>query len=784
MRSSIARPISSNAKPALSKRAATGLAIAGLVALLAWAGYELLFNTFMLYDDEGYVLISLKNFAAYGALYDKVYSQYGPFFYLAYDALHRLLGFAWTNTTGRWITLVDWLGAAGLCTVLVARARAAWPVVLFVLADVFTYLWIMINEPMHPGGTIALVVAATAWLGWEALRAGRMTVFALITGIAGALLALVKINVGAFLVFSAGTWLLLATRGPFGAPVRRWLPWFGLLLPTLLMQALLERPWVLTFAVVVGLAIAAVLVAAAPAAVSVPVRLRPWLVFFGAGCLVTTGIAVLLLLRGTTLSGFIRGTFTAPLQQPTIYAFPVRWRPGAVLVAVGSLLVLLAAGRRPDDTRLIRTIAWTRLLVTALFQFTLLPSFSASQAAIGLCYGVPLAGMFAWPLRRPGSATTSADQARGWLALLLVFQSLHAYPVAGSQLNWGTFLWVPLMLLGAEEALGYLLAGRPAPRVIRVTIAAAALLTALTGYVTYTLSRIAYSYMQNGEPLMLPGAERIALPADITSALRIITENARVHGDMLMSLPGSYSLNLWSDLPTPTLANVTHWFSLLNDEQQQAIIGRLESSPRPIFVVQHNILRSLLENGFHPTGPLMNYLRHAYHRVFAVEGYTFWVRNTRTIAPLSTGRLLRPVGATPDMRCLELTLAPLPGEISSIEVWDVVDRPWRVLALGPATALAQVTPLSLDGKALAPAHKITWPLALSEVSRLSLCFIPLRPLPADQRLLVALLAADGTRVGFARVLPANAFELPPVGAPYSPVPPDKTISGGGPPAAD
>jgi hypothetical protein len=768
----------------LSKRAAIGLLIAGFVALLAWAGYELLFNTFMLYDDEGYVLISLKNFAEHGALYDQVYSQYGPFFYVASDALHRLLGFAWTNTAGRWITLINWLGAAGVCAVFVARARAAWPVALFVLVDVFTYLWIMINEPVHPGGTITLLVAATAWLGWEALRAERMTIFGLITGMAGASLALVKINVGAFLVFSAGAWLLLATPAPLGARAGRWLPWLGLLLPGLLMHALLDRPWVLTFAVLAGLAIAATLLAAAPAAASVPARRRPWLAFVGAGCLVTAGIAALLLLRGTTFPGLIHGAFTAPLQQPTIYAFPVRWRPAVALVALGGLLVMLAARRRPDDPRLIRAIAWTRLIVTALFQLTLLPSFSASQAAIGLCYGVPLAGVFAWPLRRPGSAITSADQARGWLALLLVFQSLHAYPVAGSQLNWGTFLWVPLMLLGAEESLAYLLAGRPARQVIRATVAAAALLTALTGFVTYTLSRIAYSYSQNGEPLRLPGAERIALPADIASALRIITENARVHGDMLMSLPGSYSLNLWSDLPTPTLANVTHWFSLLNAAQQQTIIGRMESSPRSIFVVQHNILRSLLESGFHPTGPVMNYLRHAYHRVFAVEGYTFWVRNGRTIAPLSTGRLLHPAGATPDMRCLELTIAPPPVEISSVEIWDVVDQPWRVLTLGPATALPQVTPLSLDGQATAPARKITWPLTLNEVSRLSLCFIPLRPLPPDQRLLAALLAADGTRIGFARVLPANAFELPPGGAPFSPAPPEKAINGGGPPAAN
>ena len=67
--------------------------LCGMIAgLLVWAGGIQLFHRFMLYDDEGYVLISLKNFSLHGSLYDQVYSQYGPAFYLIYDALQRLLG--------------------------------------------------------------------------------------------------------------------------------------------------------------------------------------------------------------------------------------------------------------------------------------------------------------------------------------------------------------------------------------------------------------------------------------------------------------------------------------------------------------------------------------------------------------------------------------------------------------------------------------------------------------------------------------------------------------------
>ena len=86
-----------------------------VAAFLAWIGHGLLFTSFMLYDDEGYILLTLRNQMEHGGLYDRVYSQYGPFFYAALGGLSRVLDFEWNNTTGRWFTLFNWLATSGLC---------------------------------------------------------------------------------------------------------------------------------------------------------------------------------------------------------------------------------------------------------------------------------------------------------------------------------------------------------------------------------------------------------------------------------------------------------------------------------------------------------------------------------------------------------------------------------------------------------------------------------------------------------------------------------------------
>jgi len=744
----------------LIKRTAILLLFGVVGGLLAWAGINLLFSTFMLYDDEGYVLLTLRDFSRHGALYDQIFTQYGPAFYLIYGALQHLLHFAWTNTTGRWITLVNWSGTTVFCTLLMWRARAAWPFVLFVLVDVFAYLWIMIQEPMHPGSTITLLVAGAAWLGWEMLRAGRMNLFAGLLGVIGALLALIKINVGVFLILSAGFWLLLGTSGLRLPRKQLGLACLGLILPALLMRALLGEPWVLTFAIIAGLAAVSVVLGVTPATQVRPINgPANWCWFVGAGLGVTAIVAGLVLARGTSLGGLWEGVIIAPLKHPGIYAFPVRWRPAVVWVALGAALLLLTATLRPDNRRLALAIAWIRVVTTLLFQIVLLPWFSSSQAAIGLCYGVPLAGLFAWPLRS-SPQNAPANQARAWLAILLVFQGLHAYPVAGSQLNWGTFLWVPLMVLGLEEALDVLLE-KQTDTARRLRLVVFTVVCSLTFFITQTLVQVARHNHLNNEPLELPGAEHIGMPANYSSAIRVITENARVHGDVLLSLPGAYSLNLWSGVDTPTLANVTHWFSLLTPERQQAVIARLDSSPRSLFIVQHNILASLMETGFHPKGPIMDYVYASYHRAFGIEGYSFWVRNGRSIAPLSTGTLQRTEETKPDAYRLSLTLAARHGDIARIEVRSIIGQPWLVLTLDASNTRTELTPLHLDGSTAGPARPADWPLNLKELDRVDLFFTSSKPKPPPESLEAILLDGEGRHLGTARVLASNGGERPP-----------------------
>jgi hypothetical protein len=435
-----------------------------------------------------------------------------------------------------------------------------------------------------------------------------------------------------------------------------------------------------------------------------------------------------------------------PLRHPGVYFFAFNWRTGTLPVLLAGLTGCLLYARFGSNERFRQIVAWIRLGLLGATLLSPLKLIPTSLAAFGMSYGVGMAGLLALPLRRNIVATV-----RLWLALVLVLQLLHAYPIAGSQINWGTLLWLPLLALGVHEAIE-VLAEQNGVWFRFMRRAVNGLLVAGAVFMGGQLVKIGWTNYHVGAPLQLPGAENIILPDDTAFALRIITENARRHANVLLSLPGTYSLNLWSGLPTPTLANATHWFSLLSTGQQEAIIARLDQSPRACLVVQMDTLQYIVAHGFHPRGALAEYLGQTFRQAFEVDHYAFWVRRGREVAPLSTGSLL-PRDGTPGARRLELVLVAPVSAITAIELWEITG-PGRThrLTLSAANATLDVTPLDEAGRVTGAAQRLAWPAAIPNgIVRLGTDFRD--ELPAPKKLLAFVLDAHGHRLAAARILP-------------------------------
>lgn len=720
-----------------------------LATALAIIGYWLIFTVFMVYDDEGYVLWSLHNFTVHGRLYGGVYSQYGPFFFNYYDALARVFGLTFDNDTSRLLTLVHWLVATAFCTAIAWRQTRSYLATTATAGLTFVYLWVMISEPSHPGGLLTLLVAVGAGLGAWAIERGRPQAFAIVAGLVGAALALTKINVGVFFVFTAVAWMLVNTGGARWGRHAAWLVAVScLLLPRLLMQSLYSLPWVATFAFLVA-------VAALPLVFQLYRSRRPehgtatWSWLIGTGLLMAAMVIGRTYWRGSTLVELMHGILLDPLRQPAVYHVPVQWLPMTREVALGSLALAALAVTRTRVSGWIALVVIVLRVVAGLWFFAACAGLTSfTMPKFGFVYGLPLAWIMTTPLH-DGPATPT-DRARLWVAWVYVWQSLHAYPVAGSQINWGTFLWVPVFTVGWHEALCHV--AQRLPRLRRLSWATGGAVLAIAAAVAVgDITQKGLVRYRTSTPLGLPGATQLRPPPDLNSTLRILCDNIRAHGGLLFSLPGLYSFNIWTDKPTPTLANATHWFSLLSAAQQQAIIARLAADPRACVVVQRFVVDFLHATGFATTGPLYDYLLADFEPVLQLDTYELWVHRGRTIAPYGTARLSP--GTAGDLRRLELVVSHTDQPVAWIEVRnlfppaDLLEKP-LINALHPAW----LTPINEAGMSAGPVQSLSAIPLLTRPTRISVEFPPLpRPMPATH-LLVVLRASDGRVVGELRLM--------------------------------
>ncbi len=623
-----------------------GVKIAGwsaLGAVLVAIAYLLVNTTFMPYDDEGFVLISLRNYLAGHPLYDQVFSQYGPWPYVYHQIVTAVLHAPMTHMLGRGLTIFHWVTAALLCGATAWRVTRRQVAAVVTTIATFGLTWQMTSEPSHPGSLIVLLVALAAFTASTLAEASERNRKAACLGVLTSLLLLTKVNVGLLMAAGIGCIALRHTAWP-----ERWrrpaacIAITGLLAtPWLLMGRQLGHPGIFIFAVQFTLCAAAVFwLTPVGTARTLPPAI--WFTASLAGLATGAGVCMVVLLRGTHLTSLISAILVKPLSLPATFVVEFDWSPEVLPVTlIGCLLAAKAGWELRRTGRLNPLTFWGialfRLAVVVAFILTARtwPTFLGIIDFMRYC--LPLFPLFVISLRSADPKTPGFPAV--WLVSFVALpQILHAFPVAGSQMAWASFSLLPVFAHGIFDLFQVLAETRFIHR--RLENAGWGFLTAACLFQLCLLTQTGWDRYSTSLPLGLPGAEDVRAGGKIRQTFRLLTLNASIQADLLFSRPGMYSYNLWSGVPTPTMQNATHWFWLLDQNQQKEIQDRLAATPNTAFIVCHP-LDDFLEKQHVPVkGVLSDFVRQHYQPLFSYNTFTYYVPVGSRAVPFGCFKIL------------------------------------------------------------------------------------------------------------------------------------------------
>ena len=431
-----------------------------LTVLAGVTAYVTIMTGFYVHDDEGALMIGVKQYVAGMKIYDQVFSCYGPLYYLYQLALRTVTATPVTHDVVRISALFPWLAITVISGWITLRLTRS--LVLAAMTHLVASLVLITfrTQPGHPSElTLLLLVALAAAPLIAPLEHRRMVLMLVLGGLCAALL-LVKVNAGVFAVAAVAiTCVSCGPRNRAGRALALAAGMACMLLPVVLMRHHLDAQWVRSYGWLevasAGACVCSMLLFPSRASCHAAGRHagRCWICRRPCRGLDDPPEARRFDIRGVRFraGGALSRIFLAqnnwflPIQLLEITPF---W----ALAGLG--MAIFIARRKP----LPGTPEW-QMLFTGKTAFALLALLTIVFHRRLLTIVTP----FAWLLLFEPNEEEDSSQAfpRRLLAILTVLQTMYAYPVAGSQASVIQILLVVTVVVCAGDSLAWLTQSRP-----------------------------------------------------------------------------------------------------------------------------------------------------------------------------------------------------------------------------------------------------------------------------------------------------------------------------------
>jgi hypothetical protein len=557
------------------------LAVATL--FVAWPA---IFSTLALYDDEGYIMMTLQTYMQGHRLYGETHTQYGPAFYFITAPLHSLLNWPLTQTGVRIKTILLWGLAVWFVHAIVRRMSNSNVAAVATALLALLHLDKLTLEPGHPQ-EITLICSLLALFLFtrsmyvatdvpaSLLSMSSWTIVGFVVGILG----LVKLNCG--VVVAIPLLLTAALQSDFG---RRF--WWCLLLvaigPALLIAWLAREHfaaslWALWLAACAGLLIHRSIA-------NVKEHSPRSLCYFGCvslgGAMAVATVLGLAMLQGISTVELWFGLVGQHSDFADFFFRPIGLSAPAFLglvFGIGALSTRLVEPFKDVAKFAIWVVTATLIAFTAAMPLE--HGMHARGAGLFLAWAAP--GWIVWFWRNE----VGNSPKKLILGLVAILSPLIAFPVSGTQVQVGTLpgLIVIGILLGEYlVALAQQRASDPiVERCLRYPIVRKWIFTC-TILTFVSASVVHWVRYAKGQPLGLIGSAYMRLPESIAAEQKAISKAIVQSGASHLLFEGTNHnrFYFWTGVKPLTPANPTFWPVMLVDGERSALADAIDRNER------------------------------------------------------------------------------------------------------------------------------------------------------------------------------------------------------------